>query len=303
MLILIILAGSTMLLLTVLSGYVLGWANKAFHVQVDPKLEGLMAALPGANCGGCGYVGCNDYALGVFNGEVSVNKCTVGGGAVAQTLARIMGVDLEQSWPFRAVVHCGAATEQRLKRNPYQGERTCTGANLVAGVQGCTYGCLGMGDCEQSCQFDAIHVVDGLASVDYDKCTGCGACERACPRHIITMVPFKAERMLIVACSNKDFGKDVKAVCKVGCVGCKACERATAGLLKVTDNIPKLDYDKYDPARFQDIEVAFTKCPMKRLIFLGKPREKDLAAVADQDLPAVVPPAPETTVDKTEWHG
>jgi len=301
--IMILLAVGTMLILTVVAGYLLGWANRTFAIRVDPKVAAAIAVLPGANCGGCGFVGCNEYAEAVVQKKVAVNKCAVGGVSCATALANILGVDLEQSWPMRAVVHCGATGSQRLKQNRYSGEQTCAGANLVAGVQGCTYGCLGLGDCERACDFDAIHMIDGLAVVDYHKCVGCGACEKACPRHIITMVPFKAERMLVVACSNQDFGKDVKAVCTVGCLGCKACERATNGLLKVADNLSTVDYDKYDPAAFDQAQAAFAKCPMKRLIFIGKPRAKDLAAVADKQLPAIISPEPQTTVDKTEWHG
>ena len=298
----ILLAGGTMLVLAVAMAWVLGWANRAFHVEVDPRVEKVNEALPGANCGGCGYVGCNEYAEAVVLHGEDVSKCTVGGVSCATALANILGVDLEQSWPKRAVVHCGATTEDRLKRNAYAGERTCSTANLVSGVQGCTYGCLGMGDCERSCAFDAIHVIDGLATVDYDKCVGCGACERACPRHIISMVPFKAERMLAVTCSNKDFGKDVKAVCKVGCTGCKLCQKMSE-LFAVEDNLPRLDYERYDPADPEQVQKAVEKCPMKRLLYVGKPSAKDLDATKDEDLPAVVEGEFRTTADNTEWWG
>ena len=138
-----------------------------------------------------------------------------------------MGVELGETFPFRPIVHCGAHTEDRLGRTLYQGESRCAAANLVSDVQACTYGCLGFGDCTRACNYDAIHVVDGLATVDYDKCVGCGACSRACPRNIITITPFKAERIMAVTCANKDKGKDVMAVCNVGCIGCGACEGKT----------------------------------------------------------------------------
>jgi len=298
----VILAAATMLALAVVMAYLLGWASKALHVEVDPRVEQVNEALPGANCGGCGYVGCNEYAEAVVLKGERINKCTVGGVSCAKALAEILGVEMEQSWPMRPIVHCGARWDDRLKRNDYRGEPTCAGANLVSGVQGCAYGCLGFGDCERACAFDAIHVVDGLATVDYQKCVGCGACERACPRHIISMVPFKAEQMLAVLCSNKDFGKDVKAVCKVGCLGCKACSRISA-LFKIADNLPRIDYDQYDPDSVEEMKAAMEKCPRKRLIPVGKPSEKDLAAVADKEVPAVVQPDFKTTADKTEWWG
>jgi len=302
LLVMILLAAGTMLVLTVLAGHLLGWAEKTFHVHVDPKLEAIMAALPGANCGGCGRVGCSEYAVAVFKGELPVNKCAVGGVSCAAALAEILGMELKETWPYRPAVHCGATRRQRLRRHEYHGEQTCGGANLLAGVQGCAYGCLGLADCERSCDFGAIDVVDGLARVDYTRCVGCGACERSCPRHIISMIPFKADRMLVVACSNKDFGKDVKAVCNVGCLGCGACSRVH-GLFKIQDNISRIDYDTYDPDKTQDLKAAIEKCPMKRLVFIGKPSERDLAAVADKELPEIVQPDFKTTVDETEWRG
>ena len=298
----IILAGSTMLVLAVSMAYVLGWANRTFHVAVDPRVEQVNEALPGANCGGCGYVGCNEYAEAVVAGECPVDKCTVGGVSCATALATILGVELDESWPQRPVVHCRANYEDRLGLGDYRGEATCAAANIINGVQGCTYGCLGFGDCDTSCAFDAIHTVDGLSTVDYDKCVGCGACARVCPRNIIHMVPFKVEQMVVVACSNRDFGKDVKAVCKVGCIGCKACQRAS-DLFKVEDNISRIDYDRYDPEKMDPINVALEKCPAKSILLVGKPSEKDLAAVADETVPEIVRDEFETTVDKTEWHG
>jgi Na+-translocating ferredoxin:NAD+ oxidoreductase RNF subunit RnfB len=291
-----------MLVLGLFMAYVLGWANKAFHVEVDPRVERVTNALPGANCGGCGYVGCAEYAEAVVAGNAPPDKCPVGGASCAAKIASILGLELEQSWAYRPVVHCGATYEQRLKRHEYRGEPTCGAANILSGVQGCTYGCLGLGDCEVICPFDAIHIVDGLAIVDYEKCTGCGKCADACPRNIIHMVPFKAEQMIVVTCSNRDFGKDVKGVCAVGCIGCKACERAS-DLFKVEDNISRIDYDKYDPEKVDELNVVLEKCPMKRIVSVGKPREKDLAAVADEHVPDIIRDEFKTTVDETEWHG
>jgi len=298
----VLLAAGTMLALGLIMAYVLGWANKTFHVEVDPKVEQIDYVLPGANCGACGYVGCLEYAEAVASGEATPDKCAVGGESCAKQIAEILGVNLEQAWPYRPVVHCGATSEQRLMRNDYRGEQTCSAANLVSGVQGCTYGCLGFGDCQAACKFDAISIVDGLSTIDYDKCTGCGACAKVCPRNIIHMVPFKQDRMLVVTCSNKDFGKDVRAVCKVGCLGCGACAKLS-DLFKIEDNISRIDYDKYDPEKMQDINVVLEKCPMKRLMYVGKPSKEDLAAVADEETPEIVRDEFRTTVDKSEWHG
>lgn len=295
----LLMAGGTMLVLSICAGYALGWANRAFHIEVDPRIEAVLAALPGANCGGCGYVGCASYAEAVVTAGAPPDKCPVGGASCAEQVARIVGVDLKPSWPQRPVVHCRATYEQRLGRGDYRGEPTCAAANLVAGVQGCTYGCLGFGDCRSACAFGAIRIVSGLATIDYERCTGCGACARVCPRNIITMVPFKRERMLVVGCSNKDMGKDVKAVCKIGCIGCKACQKASP-LFKVTDNIPTIDYEQYDPEHMESALIAVEKCPVKGLIFVGRPPRAEKSS--DDGLNLVTADF-KTTVDDSEWHG
>ena len=259
-----------------------------------------MEVLPGANCGGCGFVGCTEYAEAVAQSGADVALCAPGGAGCAQRLAEIMGVAVSQTFPYRAVVHCAAREDQRLQRIPYFGEPTCAAANLVAGIQGCTFGCLGLGDCTRACQYDAIHVIDGLSTVDYEKCIGCKACARTCPRHIITMVPFKSDRMLVVACSNQDAGPDVKAVCQVGCIGCAACSR-NAELMEMKGKLPMIDYDRYDESA--DFSLAREKCPRESMIYVGKPTAEDLAAVADQQVPEIVRDEFKSTVDKTDWHG
>ena len=295
-----ILAAAVLAILAIGVAYVLGWANRAFHVQVDPQVEAILEALPGANCGGCGFVGCAEYAEAVARAEADVALCAPGGSGCAQRLAEIMGVAVSPTFPYRAVVHCAAREDQRLHRIPYDGEPTCAAANLVAGVQGCTFGCLGLEDCTRACKYDAIRVIDGLAAVDYEKCIGCKACARACPRNIITMVPFKSDRMLVVACSNQDAGPDVKAVCQVGCIGCTACSR-NAELMEMKGKLPMIDYDRYDEAA--DFSLAREKCPRESMIYVGKPSPEDLAAVAGEEMPSRIEADFKTTVDETQWRG
>ena len=299
------LAAATMLLMAVAAGWILGWASRAFHVEIDPRVARIQEVLPGANCGGCGSIGCGEYAEAVARGDAAVDLCAPGGASCTRAVADIMGVDVEPSWPYRAVVHCAARLDQRLGRQEYRGEQTCAAANLVAGVQGCTYGCLGLADCVRVCDFDAIHVVEGLAEVDYTRCTGCGACIDACPRNIIGRVPFKSSTVLTVACSNEDFGNDVRKVCAVGCIGCKACARASI-LLEMARNLPVLDYEAYEPGSqelHEGLEKSLEKCPMQSLVWVGEPSVKDREATADEELQMPVKPDFETTVDRAEWWG
>ncbi|NLF33134.1 MAG: RnfABCDGE type electron transport complex subunit B [Planctomycetes bacterium] len=297
----IIMAVATMVLLALAFSLVLGWANVKFRVEQDPRIGQVEGVVPGANCGGCGYAGCADFARAVVAGEAPPDGCPVGGADVAHAIAEILGITVDGSAPYRPVVHCAADYDDRLQRCDYRGEPTCFAANVIGGVQGCTYGCLGFGDCVKACDYDAIHVVNGLAVVDYEKCIGCGACERACPRHIISMVPFKTDRIVVVACSNHDSGRQVKEVCKVGCIGCKGCEKAMAGVFTVKDNLAEVDYDKVD--KDTDFTPALKKCPMGAMLYVGKPTEKDKADVAGEELPAVVTDQFETTADKADWRG
>jgi Na+-translocating ferredoxin:NAD+ oxidoreductase subunit B len=296
------LSAATMLTMAVVGSYILGWANKKFYVEEDPRVSAINDILPGANCGGCGYVGCGDYAEAVALQDEAVNKCTVGGESCAQAVAQIMGVEVGESLPWRPIVHCSAHIDDRLKRSRYIGDMTCMAANLVTNVQGCTFGCLGFGDCAKACNFDALHVIDGLATVDYNKCVGCGACAKVCPRNIVSLTPFKAERMLAVTCSNKDKGKDVTAVCNVGCIGCGACARKSS-LFTLKDNLSTIDYDAYTPECTLETLEACQKYKRQQIVFVGKPSKEDLEKGKDLEAPELVEPDFKTTVDDMEWRG
>jgi ferredoxin len=157
-------------------------------------------------------------------------------------------------------------------------------ANALPNVQACKFGCLGYGDCTRACRFDAIGVVDGLATVDYEKCTGCGACAKTCPRGLIEMVPFSYENMITVACRSKEAGKAARAMCKVGCIGCGICAKQT-DVFSVQENLARLDYARYQPS--EQAETAMSKCPTGVIVYRGptapeprKPGEKPAAAGA-----------------------
>jgi RnfABCDGE-type electron transport complex B subunit len=299
--IIVLFSGITMLMLAVGMSAILGWANQKFHVEVDPKVAKVQNALPAANCGGCGFIGCADFAEAVAAGKAPVDGCPPGGPAVAKQVAEIMGVEVKESWPYKAVIHCAADYDARLGRMDYDGEQTCAAANMISGVQGCTYGCLGFADCVRACDYDAMEMVNGLPKIIYDNCVGCRACAEACPRNIISMVPFKTERMLVVACSNQDFAGDVKKVCKVGCIGCKACAKAS-DLVSMEGKLPRIDYSAYLPSA-ESLEQAVDKCPMESLLYVGKPSREDVEKTKDEELPQRIEADFETTVDKTEWWG
>ncbi len=263
------IAASTLFILAVIVCWILGWANIKFRVEVDPKIEEVLRALPGANCGGCGYIGCSDYAAAIVNNHVPVNKCSVGGESCASKVAGIMGVDPGRMIKSYAVVHCGSGLSERLQLTDYHGEKTCSGANQIAGIQGCTYGCLGFGDCIEACKYDAIHVADGLATVDYYKCIGCGACVRVCPRGIIKVIPFNEEIIPVVVCSNKDSGKESKEVCEKACIGCKACSKLSA-IFIVEGNLSRSDYSAYSGSKHEDVLKAIEKCPTRCIRLAGR---------------------------------
>ncbi|QTA86665.1 RnfABCDGE type electron transport complex subunit B [Desulfonema magnum] len=263
------IASGTMLLMAIILSYILGWANEKFKVEVDPRIEAVLEILPGANCGGCGYLGCSDYAVAIVTDNDPVNKCTVGGEACAKQLAEIMGVEATKTNPLYAVVHCGAHSDDRLMPTEYRGEKRCSAAHQVAGVQGCTFGCLGFGDCVRACNYDAIHIVDSLATVDYEKCIGCGACAKVCPRNIITIVGFQEDMIPTVACSNKDKPKEAKAVCQVSCIGCKICSKSS-DIFNVNDNLSECDYERYTADNYEEVVEAMEKCARKSICFIGK---------------------------------
>lgn len=264
------IAAITMFGMAVITSYILGWANKKFHVEVDERVEAVLEALPGANCGGCGYLGCSEYAVAIATDNAPINKCPVGGENCAIRIAGIMGVDVGDSVLVRPVVHCGASLEDRLGRTEYKGENRCAAANLVAGVQGCTFGCLGFGDCVFACKYDAIHIVERLATVDYTKCIGCGACVKACPRSIIAMADFNENKIPSVLCSNKDKGKDVTSVCNKGCIACKACVKVGDGLFAMEKDLAKADHTAYRAERRSSAIEAIEKCPNNCIGFVGK---------------------------------
>ena len=262
-------AAAVMLLLAVVMSSVLGWANRTFHVEVDPRIEKIDVVLPGANCGGCGSVGCSEYAESIVLRSNDVTLCPVGGPGLADAIASIMGVQATMQIPKKAVIHCRGHASEKLGRTDYVGEKSCSAAHLVAGQQACVFGCLGLGECVDACEYDAIHIVNGLAEVDYDNCIGCGACSKVCPRELISMEPFKSDEILVVQCANLDPGAATRKQCNVGCIGCKACVKIEPDYFEMTGNLATVHALDYDAEA--EHTAVMEKCPTGVIVRVGKP--------------------------------
>lgn len=230
--------------LALIFGVILAVASKLFAVKTDPLVEEVRAALPGANCGACGYPGCDQYAAAVAADECKINLCTVGGDECAKDLERITGRTAEAGLRMVARVNCGGTLNNRKKSHEYMGLETCLDmAQLYSGDNACAYGCLGEGDCEKACPFDAIRMVEGVAFILEDKCKSCEICVGVCPKNIIEMVPENAA--VTIACSNTDKGAAAMKGCSVACIGCRKCvKECPVDAIEVNDFLAKIDYDK-----------------------------------------------------------
>lgn len=254
--------------LGLLMGALLALASKLFAVKKDEKAEAIKECLPGANCGGCGYSGCDAYAAAVSAGDAPVNKCSVGGAEAASKIAQIMEVDAGEQVRMRAQVMCSGTGEYAKKKYIYEGIDDCVAASKIGGGDKmCKNGCIGLGTCVRACPFDAIVVEDGVAAVDYSKCKGCGICVSACPKGIIKLIPFDAKHW--VGCMSVDDGKNTRKVCDVGCISCKICQKnCPAGAINVDNFVASIDYDKCTGC-----DICTDKCP-RHIIWSGEVQGK-----------------------------
>lgn len=225
-------------------GIGLSIASVLMSVPVDETVSKIREELPGANCGACGYSGCDGYAEALAKGETKPGLCSPGGEALNQKLAEILGVDVEKTEPKTAFVKCNGNCENTSKKYEYFGVETCLAANMLYGGDGdCAFGCLGYGDCQNACPFGAISVKSGIAVVNKELCTACGLCTEVCPKNIIDIVPI--EKTVRVNCSNTDKGALTRKVCKVGCIGCMKCVKVCeVGAISVENNLARIDYSK-----------------------------------------------------------
>lgn len=261
----ILIAALTLGVLGLLFSLLLSFFNKRFAVAVDPRLEQLVALLPGTNCGACGQPGCQGLAEAILAGKAEVTGCIAGGSATAASVAGFMGVSVTAKEDMVAYVACRAGRTTARMKYLYEGVANCQAASLLhGGDKLCTYGCLGLGSCVRVCQFGAIKITaDGVALVDKAKCTGCTKCVAACPHAVISMVPKR--QTVLVGCNNHDRGRRAKEVCDLACTACKICEKnCPDAAIVVKDNLAVIDYSKCT-----ECGICVAKCPQKTI--QGKP--------------------------------
>lgn len=225
-------------------GVGLSVASVVMKVKEDERLPQLRECLPGANCGACGFSGCDGYAKALLEPGTKTNLCVPGGTETASQISAVLGVDAENVEKKVAVVHCGGNCEKTQPACDYQGIQRCAAAKVYYGGGGsCIFGCLGLGDCASVCPRNAIYFEKGIAVVDASDCIGCGLCASTCPQQIIEIVP--ATGRVAVFCSSQDKGAVTKKACGAGCIGCKKCEKTCEhGAIAVIDNCAKIDYAK-----------------------------------------------------------
>ena len=256
-------------------------AASYFKVEENPLIDEIHEMLPNANCGGCGYPGCREFATALVNTRDPNLYCPVGGKELMEKIAKKLGIEVVQKERMVARVKCRGTHSNLAKvAAKYVGVPSCKVAHsFYIGVNTCQYACLGLGDCVKACPFNAISIIDGVAWVDEDKCTGCGLCVKACPRGIIELVPVSSR--YFVACSNTDKGTEVTPICKVGCIACnlcvKACKEHFNGektAVQVINNLAKID-----PSLCDNCGECMKKCPKSTIIDLVAMKEELTAKV------------------------
>lgn len=286
---------------------ILYFVAKQFKVVEDERIEQIVAVLPGANCGGCGYPGCHGFAEACVKGDTLDGKfCPVGAKPVMEKVGAIMGMEVSDVEPKLAVVRCAGTCANRPKTNTYDGARNCRiAASHYAGDTGCGFGCFGFGDCQAVCASDAITInpETGIVEVDEQKCGGCGACVRACPRSVLELRPRGLKgRRVYVSCINKDKGAVARKACKVACIGCGKCAKVCPfEAITVENNVAYIDPEKCKACR-----KCVVECPQGSIKDVNfptpavKPAPKPAQPKAEAPKPEAKPEAPKTEAPKTE---
>ena len=292
-------------LLGLLLAVVLYFVAQKFKVEEDPRIDIVEALMPGANCGGCGQAGCRAFAEACTKAENLDNLyCPVGGNPVMQKVAGALGFEVAEKAPMVAVVRCAGSCDKRPKTNVYDGASSCAiMSSLYPGDTGCKYGCLGKGDCTNACNFGAISMdpQTGLPVVDYEKCTACGACVKACPKGVIELRnKGPKSRRVFVSCINKDKGGVARKACSAACIGCGKCAKVCPfGAITVENNVAYIDFNKCKLCT-----KCVAECPTGAIHAVNFPPRPPKAAPAAQpaapaQAPASAPaaePAPKAAV-------
>ena len=269
---------------------------KKFNVVEDPRIEQVQEALPGANCGGCGFPGCSGFASAcVSRGSLEGLFCPVGGDATMENVAGILGLKASKSDPLVAVVRCNGNCDARPKINEYNGAISCKIAStLYSGETACSFGCLGFGDCQVACDFDALHInpQTGLPEVDEDKCTACGACVKACPKMIIELrKKGPKSRRIYVSCVNEDKGGIARKACKNACIGCSKCfKECPFDAISMGKNLAYIDHTKCRLCR-----KCVSVCPTSAIHEVNFPPRRTTPS-ATPEKAGIIPPTGGITV-------
>ncbi|MCF0143154.1 MAG: RnfABCDGE type electron transport complex subunit B [Parasporobacterium sp.] len=257
----ILIAAAIVAGLGLVIGILLGVVAKAFEVPEDPNEAAVRECLPGNNCGGCGYAGCDALAAAIAKGEAKASACPVGGAEAAKAIAEIMGTEVDVV-RYTAFVRCQGTNDKAGHKYQYVGNKSCIEAAALSGGGSklCAYGCLGYGSCVDVCDFGALSIVNGVAYVNKEQCKACGMCVKTCPRKIIEIIPYDSS--FKVRCVSQDKGKVVRACCEAGCIGCGLCAKnCEAGAITVENNIAHIDQSKCTGCG-----KCAEKCPAKCIV-------------------------------------
>ena len=263
-----------------------------FKVEEDPRIDTVESLLPGANCGGCGNAGCRAFAEQyVKSADPGALFCPVGGNDTMKKIAAALGQEAVEKEPMAAIVRCQGTSDKCARTNRYDGYASCkVVASLYAGETGCRWGCIGLGDCLEVCQFGGIRIDprSGVADINADMCTGCGSCAKACPRGVIEMRPKGPKgRRVFVSCVNRDKGAVTRKACTVGCIGCGKCEKVCPfGAIHVENNVAYIDFTKCKLCR-----KCVDECPTHAIVAVNFPPKPPQA-------PKPAAPAGEVSSDK-----